>query len=322
VSIIESLSAGYRFLLQRLELLLIPILLDLLLWFLPHLSIGPLFEQAAGFYQEAAARAEMPGEMTTMAQQVASVLHEAGQNSNLLNLLFWVSGSLFHLPSLLYVVDTPRTIDPIVLTNLGETVGWGMLILFIGIAIGVLYLMLLTRHLPIGAGSKSWSWRQLPRSMARHWLQMILFLVLTVLFLIVVFVPISLAIAFLSLVSSGLTALLAFIFGGLTLVLFLYLYFVPAGLIMDELHLPRAIGQSFRLVRDNFWATLGLILLSDVISLGFSTILARLVSYQPFGTLTAIIVNAFIGSGLALGFLIFYRSRILLAQGEPVNVEL
>jgi hypothetical protein len=146
-------------------------------------------------------------------------------------------------------------------------------------------------------------------------------LILLALAFVVLFVPVSIGIALLSLVSSGLTTLLAFVFGGLLMMLFLYLYFVPAGLILGDLRLPRAIAQSFRLVRDNFWSTLGLILLSELISLGFTVILARLVAYQPLGTLAAIVANAFIGSGLAMAFLIFYRSRVLLAQGEQLQME-
>jgi hypothetical protein len=322
VSIIESLSAGYRFLTRRLDLILIPVLVDLFLWFLPRLSLAPLFEQAAQFYSDAAGQAEMPSDMTMMAQQVATVLRETGEKSNLFNLLLWISGSLLHLPSMLYVVDPPRAVEPQVLARISQAVVWGVLVTLVGVGVGVLYLLLLARSLPIGAASKSWTWGELPRLVSRYWVRMIVYLVGLVLLLIALFVPMTLAIAVLSLVSSGLTALLAFLFGGLTLVLFLYLYFVPAGLILDDLGLWPAVKQSFQLVRDNFWATLGLILLSDLISLGFSTILGRLVSFVPFGTLTAIVVNAFIGSGLALGFLIFYRSRVLLAQGEPVTMDL
>jgi hypothetical protein len=322
VGIIDSLSAGYRFLTRKLALILIPIGVDLLLWWLPRFSVAPLFQRAAQFYSDAAARTEMPSDMANMAQQVAQTLSEAGQHSNLLNLMLWISSSLLHLPSLLYVVELHRAVGPQELAGFVRVLGLGILLTLAGIAIGVTYLMLLARQLPIGAAPKTWTWRQLPWLVIRHWLQLIAFLALLAVALIAIFVPLSIGIALLSFISSGLTTLLAFVFGGLIMMLFLYLYFVPAGLILDDLRLPRAIAQSFRLVRDNFWSTLGLILLSELISLGFNVILGRLVAYQPLGTLAAIVANAFIGSGLAMGFLVFYRSRVLLAQGEPLQMEI
>jgi hypothetical protein len=322
VGIVDSLSAGYRFLTRHLALILLPVLADLFLWWAPQLSVAPLFERLAQFYTNAATTTEMPPDMTVMAQQVAAVLNGAGQGSNLLNLLLWISNSLLHLPSLLYVVAPPRSVAAQELVGLGRAVGLGALFTLVGVGLGVTYLTLLARQLPLGAASKSWAWGELPWLVVRQWLRVTAFLLLLCVVLLAIFVPVSIGIAVLSFVSSGLTTVLAFLFVGLIMVLLLYLYFVPAGLILDDLRVPSAIVQSFRLVRDNFWSTLGLILLSELISLGFGTVLARLVAYQPLGTLLAVIANAFIGSGLALGFLIFYRSRVLLAEGQQLNVEL
>lgn len=322
LSIIDSLSAGYRLLARRLELILIPVLLDLLLWFMPRLSVAPLFERVAQFYTEAANLSELPTEMATMAHDVATMLNEAGARSNLFNLLFWVSGSLLHLPSLLYGVEPPHVTTTQEVGTLASALGLGALLVLAGIAIGVVYLTLLARGLPIGAATKSWPWAEWPRLIMHRSLQIVAFLVLLALALLVLFVPVSIGMTLLALLAPGLTTLLAFAFGGLVLVLFFYLYFVPAGLILDGLRLPRAVVQSFRLVRTNFWATVGLVLLTELISIGFGVILSRLVAYQPLGTLTAIVAHAFIGSGLALAFLIFYRTRLLLAQGEQVELEL
>jgi hypothetical protein len=98
---------------------------------------------------------------------------------------------------------------------------------------------------------------------------------------------------------------------GVFLVLLFYLYFVTAAVIMDNLPVHRAIAQSFVLVRSNFWATLGFVLLYNVITLGFAFIMASLAEVTPVGTIAAILIYAYIGSGLAMGLLVFYRSRIL-----------
>jgi hypothetical protein len=321
LGVIDSLSAGYRFLARHLELILLPVLLDLFLWLAPRLSAVGLFDQVAQFYTQAATMAELTSDMSNLSRQVAETLRAAGENSNLLTVLLWSSGSLLHLPSLIYVVDGPGQGVTQEIATIPMALGLGLLLMVIGVMLGVGYMLLLARRLPLGAAAKTWPWSKLPRKVLRHSFQVLLLVVLVAGVLLALFIPLSFAVALLALVAPGLTAVLAFLFGALVMVLLLYLYFVPVGLILDNLRLTNAIAQSFRLVRDNFWSTLGLILLSDLITLGFTVILARLVDFRPVGTVVAIVVNAFIGSGLAMGLMIFYRSRVLVAQGESLQVE-
>jgi hypothetical protein len=105
--------------------------------------------------------------------------------------------------------------------------------------------------------------------------------------------------------------LLVMLVSGTGMVIFFYLYFVSAALILDNLPVHRAIMQSFVVVRNNFWATLGFILLNFVIMLGYSFIMASLAEIEPVGTVAAICLYAYIGSGLAMALLVFYRTRIL-----------
>jgi len=41
----------------------------------------------------------------------------------------------------------------------------------------------------------------------------------------------------------------------------------------------------------------------------------------PVGIILAILLNAFIGTGLAMALLIFYRSQVLLLDGKRVTGE-
>ena len=91
-------------------------------------------------------------------------------------------------------------------------------------------------------------------------------------------------------------------------------YFVVAGIVMDNLGIWPAIVRSVYLVRTNFWATLGFIVLSTLIGLGIAVLLAQLAQSATWLHVVAIFVNAYIGTGLALAFLVFYRSRLLKAQ--------
>jgi hypothetical protein len=319
LGVIDSLSAGYRFLIRRLDLVLIPVLLDLFLWRAPRLSIAPILERVARFQTSAVASPDVPGDIAVLAEQSSAILQELGKHSNLFNLLLSTSGWLLHLPSLLYgtaALSSSRVYD---LANGITVVGLTVLLTLAGLAIGVLYVNLLARHLPIGAGPKALSRQQLVWLVLRHYAWLLFFLLLVLSGILVFLIPVSIGMTLVALLYPGLASVLGFLFGGLLMALFLYLYFVPMGLIMDNLDLWSAVVQSFRLVRDNFWGALGLIFLSDLISLGFALILEHVVVYQPVGTLAAILANAFVGSGLTLGLLVFYRSRVLLAQGQQVG---
>ena len=131
----------------------------------------------------------------------------------------------------------------------------------------------------------------------------------------------SLGMVLLSLVNPALGSLAVLLLAGLTLIFFFYLYFVPAGLIMDSLPLDRAIVQSFHLVRKRFWATLGFYIVTNLIALGFALILIRIVDLQPWGTLGAILVNAYIGTGLAMALLVFYRTQLVRLSEETLMLK-
>jgi hypothetical protein len=65
---------------------------------------------------------------------------------------------------------------------------------------------------------------------------------------------------------------------------------------------------------------LGFVLLYSFISLGFAYILASLAEITPVGTIVAILIYAYIGSGLAMALLVFYRTRILQQDERLVAV--
>ena len=63
----------------------------------------------------------------------------------------------------------------------------------------------------------------------------------------------------------------------------------------------RAIWASFSVVRYNFWASIGLVILVNVILLGTTIAWQRVLMSNPVGLLVAVIINAYIGTGLVIG---------------------
>jgi hypothetical protein len=308
LGVIDSLSAGYRFLGRRVELLLVPVLLDLLLWLAPQLSIAPLIDRVAEFYAGAAGMEGMPSEMADMSRQVADLLARVGEGSNLLAML--VSSSLLHVPSLLAttgLVDAEQILIANPFAAFALFCGIGL----IGLLLGVFYLDLLATRLPIGGGPKPSAAGAMGRTVLRHWLMILAYIALLIVVLVAASVPALLAVGVLSLVSPTLSSILVVLLSGALLVLFFYLYFVTAAIVLDNLPAHLAVAQSFTVVRNNFWATLGFVVLYNVIAGGIALALSRLTAWTPVGILVAILVNAYIGAGLTMALLVFYRTRVL-----------
>ena len=311
MGVIDSLSAGYRFVGRRLELLLIPVALDLLLWLGPRFSIAPLSERLAGFYAEAAAMEGIPPDIAAMTAQVSEMLAEAGRNSNLMEIL--VSSSLLHVPSLLAAIGPVADVwvleidNPFVAATLAGVLG------VLGLLLGVVYMNLLARRLPLGGGAKPDTVSGFARTVLRHWLMVLLFILMVGVLLIAGTVPVVLGTTLLTLLSPALGSLLVFLYSGSVMVLFFYLYFVAAAVVLDNLPLHSAVAQSFLIVRKNFWATVAFIALTTVITVGIALIMRQFTAYSFIGTAAAIVFNAYIGSGLAMALLVFYRTRLLRA---------
>jgi hypothetical protein len=308
LGVIDCLSAGYRYLGWRFELILIPVVLDLLLWLGPRFNVAPLLNQLAQAYLELADAEGAPPEAGQMVTQLADNVRQLGEGSNLLSGL--VSGALLHVPSLPQVGPDwlPRTSFDI--AGLGVAGAWWLVFSLLGLLIGVVYLTLLARRLPIG-GAAVTRGGQAVKGVFRHWLQVIGFVVVVALALLIVYLPVSFVAGLLTLASPAVGSTVAAVAVVLTLVIFFYLYFVTAALIMDNVALNVAIVRSIRLVRENFWSTFGLVVLSTLIGTGIALLLLQLANVGLWAALVAIVVNAYIGTGLTMALLVFYRSRFI-----------
>jgi len=317
LGVIDALSAGYRLLSRRLWLLLPPVLLDLALWLSPRLSVAPLLDQVAAFYARSAAMEGAPAEMADMSKQVAQMIQDMGQGSNLMTQL--ANQSLTHVPSLLAMMRTVPGQSAIEIHSWGEGAAIFLGLGVVGLLIGVFYLNLLSHYLPLGQESKARTVGEFAGRTLRYWGLLLLFVALVFIALLLVYTPVSIVMGLVALVSPLIGSIMAMMLAGLTMLFLFYLYFAPAALILDNLPLFAAVASSYRLARNFFWATLGFVLLTNVISVGFALILTRMAASSAIGVAIAIFVNAFIGTGLALAWLIFYRTRHI--RLSPAMVE-
>lgn len=310
MGVIDSLSAGYRFLGRRFELLIVPLVLDLLLWLAPRFNVAPLASRLADFYMEAGTAAQLPTTGLDLAQMTAD-MRTMGETTNLLTGL--VSGVFLHVPSLMATAVLPMSGRIIAVASGWAALGLWLLCVLAGVWLGVLYLEMLARVLPLGEAAKPETWGELLRRSVRHWRRVLAFVAVLVLLMLAILIPYSLLMTLVLLVAPGLATGLLMLSVGIAFAVMLYLYFVTAAIVLDDTSVRVAIVRSMNLVRTNFLSVLGLVLLTLVISAGLGLLLARAAAWQPWGTLAAIVANAYIGTGLAMALLVFYRTRLLLA---------
>lgn len=276
---------------------------------MPQLSIAPLFRQLADFYKDASAQPSLPSELTEVSSQVSTMFAALGERFNLFDLL--VSSILLHVPSLITGLEAIPGTKIIELSEPLFVLGLVLLLALLSIFIGVLYIGQLARNLPIGEGALSFTQKELLQRTFYQWLRVLVFVLLVVLVFFAVYIPASIGMTLLLLISPTLGSFAWMIVSGIAMVAVFYLYFATIAMVMDDLSIRQAVMRSFGLVRESFWSTLGFIMLVNIISLGFILLLHPLAMRPPAGTLFAILANAYIGTGLVLGLLVFYRTRHL-----------
>jgi hypothetical protein len=298
--VIETLSAGYNLVLKRIWLIIIPVALDVYLWLGPRLSIQPLTRFLLSTWPPSA---QSPAEIEGILEFNRRLLEAMGQELNLFSLL---SSNLLGVPSYL-VGGLPAQVT-------GSTVTWGKsgsavavlglipLLVAAGLFLGSLYLGAIAQVARDGVVDLKY----VLRKVWRYWGLIMLFGLLLAGVLCVLGLPILMIVGLLQIVSPTLASFILLGAGGLFLWLLFHLFFVPHAIVVSESSLLRAVWNSLVIVARNFWSVLALIILTRLISAGFTVIWNKISVNEPLMAVS-IAGNAFIGTGLVATSLLFYR---------------
>lgn len=323
--LIDTLSLAFATVARQVWLLVLPLGLDLLLWRGGWVSPAPLFGRLAALFALPPEVAEQEAELAAQARLLQEGILTTGRHFNVLSLLVV---RFLGMPSLL--ADAPSLGGPYLFQVTVQN-PWGALALVAGLALlgtfvtcfWLEWLGHVTRRL---TGTPDIG-RPLVVGAVRTSGKLILLFVVAAVIGLVLTVPISLVLALLTLVSPGVglvfSSMVSF---GLLVVGFwlaVHLYFVVQAMVLNDDGLVQAVVNSFRVVRQNFWSTLGLIGLIFLLGQGFSFIWLRLAKTGP-GLLAAMVGNAFLGTGLTLAVFLFYQERFrrlrLPAGGRLTNI--
>jgi len=306
IGVIDSLQGGFNLVTRRPWLLLLPVLVDLILWRGPKLSMMPLIQRVQ---EMIFSQPDLPVEFAESADLASETLLTFGQNYNLFSLL---SGAVIGFPSYLSRLDAASAVtasEPVIqLTSISTALLYAIVFVLAGLLIGSLWLALIVRYLEDSIDNGI----SMLRRAGWIWLNATLFLVAIVILFLAVSGLLGILFAMLALIAGP---------GGLALVAilqmsaFLIVIWISIGLsltisaiALDGINAARAVWRSINVVGRNLSSTLGLLLIGLVLTEGFARIWL-LISSNDWGVPIGILGTAYIGSALTIATLLFYRGR-------------
>jgi hypothetical protein len=102
---------------------------------------------------------------------------------------------------------------------------------------------------------------------------------------------------------------------------FVHFYFSLHALFLDQRGALLALKTSYRVVRRYFWQTIQFIAVTFVLTTGLTYLLTAMAA-DRYGVFLAIVLNAFVATGLIVAAMLFYRdrvSRLDLPSGSSVS---
>jgi hypothetical protein len=336
LGVIDTLSAGFGLINRRLWLILLPIALDLFLWYGPRLSIAPVARDTLrALYPDPAQppppSAFRPPEEATPAQreQMSQMLDGLGRS----NLFALLSGQFAQVPTLsgtLEWLDLVRTEDSFVratedrggeleIGHFPALMGLSFLLTPAFLLAGSLYYLTLAVATQGPEGRLRFGPAGFAGQVFLGWFRLIGYFVLLGLGLALLLAPTLVAVAALALVSLELAGLvLSFVGPALVAWPMLFLFFVVPAMFTGDVGPLRGIRYSFKVVQLNFGPAMRLIAVTYVLSLGLPMAWRLLVEYPIAGPL-GILTNAYVATGVAAAGLIFYRDRFQAWQASAVR---
>jgi hypothetical protein len=328
--LIPSLTGGFNAIASHIYLILLPVALDLLLWFGPHLRLKTLLEPSLtdlmGFLRQAASTDMRP------ALDSAQKLYELLLTQY--NLLVALATIPVGVPSLM-AGELP-TVTPLGAPQLVEVHSSGQMLLgwlalsLLGLLFGSIYFAGIARSIGGnrlgGAGEPQVVDCNTPLTQGRAippfkagvigWqtLQVLVLIIILALIVLVLMIPSFFMASFLALISPAL-AQFALIVISLGVLWFLIpLVFSPHGIFLCGQSALNALFTSARMVRILLPPT-GLFLLACVVLYQGLNLLWRAAPDNSWMVLIGIFGHAFITTGLLAASFTFYRSGLVYVQG-------
>jgi hypothetical protein len=305
--VIETLSAGFEQINRIPWILGLPIIVDLFLWLVPGISAAPVIHRLTSRALEVYHGVTASGLDPTAVDQARQSLGELDTASASFNVLSLLVLNVAAVPSIM-----PSSLTGAVAQEINSGLLLAVVVLLalvVGGLLGCLYLGAIAQQVR----DKRFDPLVLIRRVWFYWLSVIGFILLAGFCIVAVSIPVGIIVGLAQFAAPGLGGALwsvALTFVQIAGVLFMiYLFFLVYAIVVSEVGPVRAAISSARVVANNFWTSVGFIVLYYVISLGMQVVWTAL-SASVIGTAAAIAGNAYIASGLAAASMLYYSSRV------------
>jgi hypothetical protein len=303
-SLMKSLMAGFDAVTNNLSLILFSVLLDMLLWFGPHVRIARLFEPV---FQQVATIPEMKNAGTL------ELLRTGAQRLNLLSVLRTFPIGVPSLMAGRSPVETPSS-PPLWMdiSTLGSGLGIWLLFILAGLAFGTLYFSVVAQATLFTKIDWRLTVTQLPWNFAQVILLSLFWFVLISLFM----VPLSCVLSVLLLLGIGVAQfplLIALFIGGILIWLMIPMFFSPHGIFAKHRPMWISLIQAVRMSRITFSSTGLFILVIVLLSEGLD-VLWNVPPENSWLMLIGIAGHAFITTGLLSATYVYYRDADLFLE--------
>ena len=319
--VINTLSEGFEIIVKQPWILALPVLLDLLLWLGPKISLRPLIQQGLRGINGLSSQVEYSTWLSMQQaweemgiQQIWEVFAERFNLLSVLssiNIVSILSFGLLDIPSLV-AIEHLEGILPGEGTSILEissglsALGAFALLLLFGLALITFFQGMIAQQVR----DERISLRFFVSRFGRYLLYILAIVLVLAIILVVIGGPLSLVLFFVGTLSPTLMQLLLLVAGAILLWFSLYLVFVVHGILLGDETPIKSLWASMNIVHKDFWAVLSLLLLTRLIRAGFLFVWSRLTGTVP-GLIVAIVGNAFLGAGLATASFCFYRDSFV-----------
>jgi hypothetical protein len=328
-SLIDTFSEGYAAINRRPWLVLLPILVNLYIWFGTQLSFEPLLVDLSTLMRMSAGAADQSGLQVQPAEQLRSIgildMRQTVAVLNYIPLTIYVfdalgtGGGALGLPmarAMPQVIDNARA-GVIQVADMGGALLAFVLLNAIALPLSVTFL---TKIAEAVRGD---------RASLASWLRRAWQATLGILGCIGILVGVGVALGLPFMFFAGLLLWLSPAIGVLLLLLLwvallwfrIYLGFAREAIVVSGVGPLRALHASFNIVRRNLMSTLGFLALSWLISVGSGVLWLSLAQGSTVGLLIAIAGSAYLGSGLLAARMAFYRERLRRWQSTVAAVR-
>ncbi len=305
----ESLTVGFNTVTNNLHLVIPPLVLDLFLWLGPHLRIRDVMMP---LWEEYNRMVVQMGDQTMIewVGQVREMYDVLLTRFNLFSMLRTYPVGVSSLLSAYSPVETPLG-QAVFLetTSVGAAVGLWVLLALAGLFLGALYFQQIGRVVqPVKAGDNT-----ALKDLFWHYLQMVSLTLITIVFMVIMLIPISLMVVFVAMINPGLVQISLFLMGLMALWLLMPLVFSPHGVFAYRLSAPASMLTSLKLVRFFLPGTGLFLLIVLLISQGMDVIW-RIPPESSWLLLVGVVGHAFVSTALVSSSFVYYTGGMRWMQ--------